>query len=36
MEIGFRLVHISFELVAHGPTLRFSEADANKQPNRRP
>lgn len=30
VQIGFRLAHIPFELVAHGSTLRLSRADANK------
>lgn len=33
VQIGFRLAHIPFELVAHGSTLRLSRADANNGAN---
>lgn len=35
VQIGFRLGHIPFELVAHGSTLRLSRADANNGANAR-
>ena len=35
VQIGFRLAHFPFELVAHGSTVRLSRADANNGANAR-